>query len=409
VGTQTVSAGSERITGWWRSRGQVERFDLYTRVPLYLLSGLAPLLLLGGLLSEPDAPPGPVAAVLAVGVVHTVVCLMLLHRGLLRARTPESPAAPPYRLIALGAGLTLAGVWVGWATGLGTGNRWFVVALAFTLAFVAALSVVVSLWATLAVLVLALVLGAVIQVPEATGDTRVAWIISLVSASTGVFAGYRGSVWMLGIVWELDRARAVQARLAVAEERLRFSRELHDVVGRGLAVIALKSELAAQLAKRGRAETANEMLQVRQVAQDLLLEVRQVVRGYRMVDLDAELAGARAVLESAGVDCQVIGERGDLPVDAQGSLGWVVREGTTNVIRHSDARTCTVSLHREDDGAVVLAMENDGVREPEAPLSGSGLVGLTERLALVGGTVIAEHRRGGRFRLTARLPLPEVQ
>jgi two-component system sensor histidine kinase DesK len=174
-------------------------------------------------------------------------------------------------------------------------------------------------------------------------------------------------------------------------------------------VVALKSELAAQLAKRGRTEAADEMLAVRQLAHDLLTEVREVVRGYRMTDLDAELAGARSVLASAGVEAQMLTEGGGLPVDAQSTLGWVVREGTTNVLRHSDARSCTVSLRRED-GSVVLAMENDGVRDPGPsgpPRPGSGLIGLTERLTSQGGTVVAEHRPGGRFRLTARLPLDD--
>jgi two-component system sensor histidine kinase DesK len=149
------------------------------------------------------------------------------------------------------------------------------------------------------------------------------------------------------------------------------------------------------------------MLEVRRVAQELLTEVREVVRGYRMTDLDTELAGARSVLASAGVECHVIGDRDALPAGAQSTLGWVVREGTTNVLRHSDARGCTVSLHQEDE-SVTLVMENDGVREIGPLVLGSGLLGLTERMAAAGGSVSAEHRRGDRFRLTARLPLPRA-
>jgi len=225
---------------------------------------------------------------------------------------------------------------------------------------------------------------------------------TLLGASAAV-VGYRSALWMLDVVWELDRARDTRVRLAVAEERLRFSRDLHDVVGRGLSVVALKSDLAAQLAKRGHPEAAQEMLAVRQVANDLLAEVRDVVRGYRRIDLSAELAGARSVLDAAGIDCRIIGEGGNLDEQTQATLGWVVREGTTNVLRHSDARTCTIAL-RPEPGAVVLTMSNDGAR-PEGPLAlGHGLLGLTERLAAAGGDLRATREPGSLFTLTARVP-----
>jgi two-component system sensor histidine kinase DesK len=393
VGTAAV------IRGWWRRRGRVEHFDLYTRVPLYVLSGLVPVVIFGMTQSEPGAPVVAVVAVLAASVAQTVACLAMIHTGLARVREP-GPA--PLRLILAAAGLTLAGLGVAHLAGF----RGWPLPLTFVLAFVAALSVVVPLRISLTVVALALVAPIALSWARLSSEDRSAWLLMVVIASTGILPAYRGSVWMLGIVWELERARAVQSRLAVAEERLRFSRELHDIVGRGLSVIALKSELAAQWAKRGQGQAADEMLEVRRVAEDLLTEVREVVRGYRMTDLSTELAGARSVLAAAGVECQVIGDHGDLPVEAQSTLSWVVREGTTNVLRHSDARSCTVSLHRDDRG-IVLAMENDGVREPESPASGHGLLGLTERLTSSGGTVVAEHRRGGRFRLTARLPVPQ--
>ncbi|MEO3766292.1 sensor histidine kinase [Streptomyces sp. B8F3] len=226
-------------------------------------------------------------------------------------------------------------------------------------------------------------------------------------------ATYRSSAWGVKLVDELDAARAVQARLAVAEERLRFGRDLHDVLGRNLAVMALKSELAVQLAQRGRPEAADQMAEVQRVAQESQREIRAVVRGYRAADLRAELAGARAVLRAAGVDCEVDegdlaapGARGEVPERVQSALAWVVREGTTNVLRHADARTCTVSL-RAADGVAALVMENDGApdSEPGTPADGAGLTGLRERLAAVGGTLSAQRRTGGRFRLAARIDL----
>ncbi|WP_393081068.1 sensor histidine kinase [Streptomyces sp. LN704] len=230
------------------------------------------------------------------------------------------------------------------------------------------------------------------------------------------------SVWLLNAVYELDAARETRARLAVAEERLRFGRDLHDVMGRNLAVIALKSELAVQLARRGRPEAVDQMTEVQRIARESQREVREVVRGYREADLTVELAGAQGVLTAAGIACEVTGSAPGLPAQVQSALGWVVREATTNVLRHGDARRCGVSL-RVADGKVTLTVENDGVPDTAAAGpgagegsgprggsgrgGGSGLVGLRERLAELDGTLRAGPADGGRFRLTAEIPMPE--
>lgn len=182
------------------------------------------------------------------------------------------------------------------------------------------------------------------------------------------------SVWLVKAVWDLDSARELQARLAVAEERLRFGRDLHDVMGRNLAVIALKSELAVELAQRGGTEqAAAQMSEVQRIARESQREVRAVVRGYREVDLRTELEGARGVLQAAGIGFRLEGVdtasgasgngtgrdgtdgvdggsgggadgTAGLAADVQSALGWVVREAATNVLRHGDARQCTVRL-----------------------------------------------------------------
>ncbi|MGP4012608.1 sensor histidine kinase [Streptomyces sp. 4N124] len=211
------------------------------------------------------------------------------------------------------------------------------------------------------------------------------------------------SVWLLNAVYELGDARETRARLAVAEERLRFGRDLHDVMGRNLAVIALKSELAVQLARRGRPEAVEQMIEVQRIAHESQREVRDVVRGYRESDLSVELAGARGVLTAAGIDCEVSGSIEGLPVDVQSALGWVVREATTNVLRHGDAGRCEVSV-RMREGRVVLTVENDGARTASGS-GGSGLAGLRERLAAVDGTLEAGPVRQGVFRLVAEVPL----
>ncbi|MGW0712356.1 sensor histidine kinase [Streptomyces sp. NPDC002643] len=246
------------------------------------------------------------------------------------------------------------------------------------------------------------------------GSTATALVSAIAMlAATSLFAFTSVfSVWLIKAVYELDEARETRARLAVAEERLRFGRDLHDVIGRNLAVIALKSELAIQLARRERPEAVEQMTEVQRIAQESQREVREVVRGYREADLRVELAGAQGVLEAAGIDCSVDGDdTAELPGDVQSALAWVVREGTTNVLRHGNTGQCAVSL-RVTAGEVVLTLENDvengavdDVVRGEAEGAGSGLSGLRERLAVVDGVLAAGAVDGGAFRVVATVPL----
>jgi two-component system sensor histidine kinase DesK len=224
------------------------------------------------------------------------------------------------------------------------------------------------------------------------------------------------SVWLLDAVYELDEARDTRA-LAVAEERLRFGRDLHDVMGRNLSVIALKSELAVRLARRGRAEAeaVEQMIEVQRIARESqreVREVRDVVRGYREASLDVELTGAQGVLTAAGIECEVTGEAAGLPAGVQSALGWVVREATTNVLRHGNAERCAVAV-QVVEGSVVLTVENDGARTADGSGGGrtgggAGLVGLRERLSAVGGELEAGPLDTDRFRVVATVPLPAV-
>ena len=253
------------------------------------------------------------------------------------------------------------------------------------------------------------------------GVPDIAFFLFCLAAAIGGLFSFTSvfSVWLLNAVYALDEARETRTRLAVAEERLRFGRDLHDVLGRNLAVIALKSELAVQLARRERPEAVEQMIEVQRIAQESQREVREVVRGYREAELGTELSGAQGVLTAAGIECEISGATTDLPSQVQSALGWVVREATTNVLRHGNAARCAVYL-RMAEGCVVLTVENDGLdakadggamvsRGAEAGRrgSGSGLAGLTERLSAVGGTLTAGRTSGGMFRVTASVPLPE--
>jgi two-component system sensor histidine kinase DesK len=386
---------------WWASLSQVQRFDIYMRWSHYLaLAVLAPmpLLLLNG---NPAVGPGSFVVLGAVCAALAVVCMRLIRDGY------ADEESRPSRPVAVAAGLTVAGGVL--AVGLSPdpeGHGWLAAAclvLMFICALLLVASTLVCIAVTLSVIVIPPAADAVFPGLMPPGFEP-GWVVTLTAASLAVIGGVRGNVWVLRIVRELDRARAAQARLAVAEERLRFARDLHDVLGNRLSLVALKSDLAAQLARRGRPDAVDEMLAVRQVAQDLLAEMREVVSGYRGVSLAAELAGARSVLASAGAQCRVIGETAALPEGVQVTLGWVVREGVTNILRHSAARMCSLELRRVD-GGLVFTVDNDGVSSPSGSVTpGSGLRGLTERLGAVGGTLEATYRDEG-FVLTARVPL----
>ncbi|MEU0129823.1 MULTISPECIES: histidine kinase [unclassified Streptomyces] len=265
---------------------------------------------------------------------------------------------------------------------------------------------------------------------------RQAWLdfVGVACAGALFVVTYVFSAWLAGVVKALDAARELQTRVAVAEERLRFGRDIHDVMGRNLAVMALKSELAVQLAERGRPEALSQMAEVQRIAQESQREIRDVVRGYRQASLRTELEGALSVLRAAGIEGVVHGldDGPALPPDLQSALGWVVREATTNVLRHGDPRGCTIRLStgeraggKQERGdarqeEVVLMVQNDGVPEPAGPpdggagaggglrqTPGTGLTGLRERLAAHDGTLEAGPVGGtGCFRLTVRVPLP---
>jgi two-component system sensor histidine kinase DesK len=178
-------------------------------------------------------------------------------------------------------------------------------------------------------------------------------------------------------------------------------------MGRNLSAIAVKSQLAGELVRRGRPEAADEVDDVRRLAEDSLREVRDVVRGHRGADLAGELAGARSVLRAAGVACTVHGEDAGtrLPRAAQTALAWVAREAVTNVLRHSFATCCTITL-RTASGTAELQVVNDGVPDDvagEGGRPGTGLTGLGERLTGAGGS-LETRLDGSSFVLTASVP-----
>jgi two-component system, NarL family, sensor histidine kinase DesK len=205
---------------------------------------------------------------------------------------------------------------------------------------------------------------------------------------------------------ELQAARHELARLAVTEERLRIARDLHDLLGHSLSVINLKSELAAKLVEQDPKRAAAELVDVQAVGRQALAEVRDAVQGYRQLALDEALAGARTALSAAGIAYELEGDPVALPADVEEVFAWAVREGTTNVVRHSRAAHCAVRI-RDGAGEATLEVDDDGASPPAAPEAGSGLTGLAERAARLRGRLEAGARPGGGFRLRLVVPLQQ--
>jgi two-component system, NarL family, sensor histidine kinase DesK len=399
------------------SRSAPERYDLWTRAGLYASLAILPALALQPALGE-RLRPAALAAFLLPAAAQAAITVAIMRASLSHylARGPR----PKRGLVAAGLAVTAAGLLAG-AVAFPDFNRPVVGAVpaSMWIALIFAGSLTISLIPVLRPSWLAIVIGAGMFAASGwyagssaggRGGQAVVGAAGYAIFVVSVGLSYRLSAWSLRIVWELDRARAGQARLSVAEERLRFARDLHDVLGRNLSLIAIKSELAGGLAVRGEtAAAAGHMLQVHDVAHESLREMWAVAGGYRTASLGAELAGARDVLRSAGISCNVTGDAAGLPADVQAALGWVVREGTTNVIRHASATTCAIELRLSGPpGAArtaMLRMDNDGAPTPGEG-GGTGLAGLAERLGALGGSVTTGPLRGGGFRLEAALPVP---
>ena len=416
------TSGSTRGSGgWWGRKTTPAKVETYTRLSFHFFALIEVAAIGLPLFSQVGAGVAGWMAVLVA--VHALLCSATASRAL--DWTRDRRAQPVRLLWLLGAVTALIAV-----AALVLGDRSpddnDVQAAASTL-----LVGVVSFGTgtlTLGVRGLRQVLGVVagavggtlvLQLPlgvAAPAALVTALIVLLAGGGLAFTAAF--SVWLLDAVYELDEARETRARLAVAEERLRFGRDLHDVMGRNLSVIALKSELAVQLARRGRAEAVDQMIEVQRIARESQREVRDVVRGYRETALDVELAGAQGVLTAAGIECEVTGEATGLPTEVQSALGWVVREATTNVLRHGNAGRCAVAV-RVAEGSVVLTVENDGAKAIDGGTGGSGggtggsgggagLVGLRERLSAVGGELEAGAVDDDRFRVRATVPLSSV-
>jgi two-component system sensor histidine kinase DesK len=309
-------------------------------------------------------------------------------------------------------------------------RRWFVVAMVV----LAALAFPVSGEEALACLVY-IAVGAMFTLPIREAATVVVVVAAFTEISSRTVPGWTSNDFLAfqivvsafavgGVVRvfqsnaELRRVNAEVARLAVAEERLRFSRDLHDILGHSLTVITVKAELAGRLLEVDPARAAAEVADVERLTRSALADVRGAVAGYRDVTLPAEIASARTALEAAGIDAVLPSAVDDVPSERRELFSWAIREGVTNVVRHSGARRCRVSLSAgavevADDGIGTGAVRTngrsqnagaDGGRLPGPEDGRHGLAGLAERAAAAGGRLMVGRAPEGGFLLRVQVP-----
>ncbi|WP_179277120.1 sensor histidine kinase [Actinoplanes regularis] len=254
---------------------------------------------------------------------------------------------------------------------------------------------------------------AVVPVPRVPATLVGAGVVAVATAATTAdwWRGITGAVAFACCVaatlaqmwiWEMaERARRDAAAAAVGAERDRFAAELHDIQGHSLQVIVLKSELAARLAATDPDRAVAEMREVEALARDALRDSRDVARGLRPVALATEIANAVGVLTAAGIACHA-DQIAAAPVRQERLLALVVREATTNMLRHSTATRATITLTADRGTGVTLTVVNDAPLQPSATGDRGGLDNLAGRIATAGGS-LTWRREPDHFQVTARL------
>lgn len=265
----------------------------------------------------------------------------------------------------------------------------------------------------------AMVLAAGMLVTWHVAGEGLPWELAVTLVALTLWMG--GFVGNIRLTVELRATREELARAAVAEERARIGRDLHDILGHSLTAIAVKAGLARRLAERrdsaecgtteNRGEAAEhegaagqiitEIADIERLAREALGDVRATAAGYRDVSLAGELAVARSVLTAAGIDADLPTAVDDVSPAGREVFGYVVREAVTNVVRHSGANRCVIELTPSS-----IDICDDGVGRRPTLQGGTGLRGLAERLEAAGGTLTAGPREDGGFRVRADLSRP---
>ncbi|MFE5483401.1 sensor histidine kinase [Streptomyces sp. NPDC056527] len=216
-----------------------------------------------------------------------------------------------------------------------------------------------------------------------------------------------------GLIREVQAAREELVRLAVTQERLRFARDLHDLLGFSLSTITLKCELAHRLVRVAPERAEMEITEIVQTARQALTDVRSVASSYVQMSLNREVGCAASLLRAVGIRTDIRVTQEPLHSSVDTVLATVLREGVTNLLRHSKAQHCVIEAG-VDGGTAHLRIANDGLRDrdsahcpdSEGVTGGVGLRSLTIRAEAVGGKLTSRVREDGWFELTVELPSP---
>ena len=314
------------------------------------------------------------------------------HSGALWRRVAPSSLGVVAVLFALGVGMVLT------THSSGLGAAVYIAVAAVTL---------LPWWVSLP---LTVVLAAVAEtlartVPGWDGAAGIALSVFLASfAVLGIWTAMRRSR-------DLVAAKEENAQLMIGQERARLARDLHDILGHSLTVIAIKAELADRLVDVSPDRARAEIADIQRLSRDALRDVRLTVDGVRELTLPGEISRARAALEAAQITAELPGSTDDVPTELRELFAWTLREGVTNVVRHSAARRCVVTL-----AADRITIVDDGRGTPPVPgvadRSGHGLSGLRERAAAAGAHVVVAAPAEGGFRLAVVVgrvaPTPSV-
>ncbi|MBI0297049.1 sensor histidine kinase [Streptomyces sp. PRKS01-29] len=320
-------------------------------------------------------------------LVFVAVYLVLVFRHTGRALDRATVLGALGTICALAAVLTFT-----------MGDDWLVLSVYVSVAFGAVLPLRLSSWAI--PLNTAFMVGIGLLVRGSHGLVSALVVPSLLGGFAMSAVGQ-----MVRTTRALRAARATVAQLAANEERLRLARDLHDLLGHSLSLITLKSELAGRMLPDKPEQAARQVADIERVSRQALVDVREAVSGFRRPTLEAEVAGARTALAAAGIAADLSRadvHHPDLPPDQEGALAWALREAVTNVVRHSGARRCAVTLEETGD-ELCLTVTDDG-RGATAP-HGNGLTGLVERLQLADGRLETGPGERGGFTLRALVPL----
>jgi two-component system sensor histidine kinase DesK len=251
----------------------------------------------------------------------------------------------------------------------------------------------------------ALVCGVGVGVALVTGSAPIQALLIIIVIGCSIAIINVGPIWLWRVIADAQSARGAVAALAISEERLRFAREVHDVLGHRLTVIALKAELLERSTDPPQRQVQDEAAEIRRLAASALEEVRSTVADSRRIVLTEELAALGQVLEASGVRSEIRLSTG-VPDTCDAVLARVLREAVTNVLRHSRAEWCEITVERVG-GEIVLSVRNDGVmhRSDSEQPRGSGLDGIRERLREHGGSLTVI-RIDERFELHATMNAP---